>query len=271
VDLDEAVSLRELRGFPNRLGLQGRFMVHFGLIVLTLMALVVWLVENRMSTTLMQQTRLRGLAIGRSIAATVQSELLSYDYVSLQQAAETAARDEVSCMSSSSTRRLRGRLQRQPERQGAVLDDPVSRHGGRRQRLRVQEVSPTSSRGRPQLTSISRCRCESKDAGPLGHGAGRLSLAPAMQTLAETRLLLVLLALVAVLIVLASARLLSRRSPNRSWDWPARPPASPPQPRSHRDEDLGGRTRRPGQQLQQDDERAEAQPRRDSLPESAPR
>jgi len=93
----------------SRLGLQGRFIVFFGLIVLTLMALVVWLVENRMSTTLMQQTRMRGLAIGRSIAATVQSELLSYDYVSLQQAAETARTTRACCTSSSSTRRASSR------------------------------------------------------------------------------------------------------------------------------------------------------------------
>ena len=211
--LTKAVSLRELRGFPNRLGLQGRFMVHFGLIVLTLMALVVWLVENRMSTTLMQQTRMRGLAIGRSIAATVQSELLSYDYVSLQQAAETAARDEgllyviildkEGCVAAFSG---------SPERQGAVLDDPVSVTAGVGNAFVVQEVSPTVESGETtaHLDIAVPVRVEGT---PVRWGTVRvgLSLAPAMQTLAETRLLLVLLALVAVLIVLASARLLSRQ------------------------------------------------------------
>jgi len=76
----------------------------------------------------------------------------------------------------------------------------------------VQEVSPAAASGAAtaHLDISVPVRVEGT---PVRWGTVRvgLSLEPMMKTLAETRLLLVLLALVAVLIVLASARLLSRQ------------------------------------------------------------
>ena len=260
------------RGFWGRLGLQGRFMVYFGLIVLTLMALVVWLVENRMSTTLMQQTRMRGLAIGRSIAATVQSELLSYDYVSLQQAAETAAHDEgLLYVIILDKEEMVAAYSGSANRQGATLQDPVSIAAGAANGSLVQEVPPNLESEIPaaHLDIAVPVRVE---GSPVRWGTVRvgLSLEPMVTTLAETRLLLVLLGLVAVLIVLASAP-----APVAQITEPLGGLGHGVgehrhrQPRSRGGREPGRRARRSCPQLQQDDERAEAQPRRDPLPEPA--
>src|SRR5262245_57170742 len=131
-------------------GLQSRFMLYFGLTVLSLMTLVVWLVENRMSATLMQQTRMRGVAIANSIAATVKSELLSYDYVSLQQAAETATDDEdLLYVIILNKEGVVAGCSGQAERQGTVLKDPVSRAVAAAGGSLVQEVGPGESSRTP--------------------------------------------------------------------------------------------------------------------------
>ena len=82
-------SKKLLRHFED-LGLQGRFMLYFGIIVISLMASVIFVVGKRQSTAMLELTQMRGAAIAHSIASVVRNPLLHYDYVSLQQTAEVA-------------------------------------------------------------------------------------------------------------------------------------------------------------------------------------
>jgi len=56
-----------MRHFPD-LGLQGRFMLYFGIIVISLMASVIFVVGKRQSTAMLELTQMRGVAIANSIA-----------------------------------------------------------------------------------------------------------------------------------------------------------------------------------------------------------
>ncbi len=201
------------RLWPGRqhMGLQSRFMLYFVVIVVTLMSVIVWVVEQRMSSTLMEQTKVRGVAIANSIAATVKSDLLSYDYVSLQQAAEMAAEDEgLLYVIILNKEGVVAGFSGWPERQGQVLIDAVSiavsTAGG-------SLIQPLEASQQPGIDTahLDIAVPVHVDGTPVQWGTVRvgLSLAPMRSSLASTRLLLVLLGLGAVMVVLVSARFLS--------------------------------------------------------------
>jgi signal transduction histidine kinase len=194
-------------------GLQSRFMLYFGVIVVSLMTMVVLVVEKRLSSTMLLQTQMRGVAIANSIAAVGKNALLSYDYVSLQQAAETATGDEgVVYVIILNKENVVAGYSRRPERQGAVLTDRVSAAVTRAGGSLIQRLLPDPQNGirSPYLDIAVPVRV---DGTPVQWGTVRvgLSLDLLSATLAETRLALVLLGSGAVLIVLISARFLSRR------------------------------------------------------------
>ncbi|MFQ5600581.1 MAG: sensor histidine kinase, partial [Candidatus Krumholzibacteriia bacterium] len=201
---------RLLRPFSD-LGLQGRFMLSFGVIVVTLMAMVILIVEQRQSTILLRHTQMRGVAIATSIASVVKNALLSYDYVSLQQAAETATHDEdVLYVIILNKEGVVAGYSGQPERQGQSLTDPVSRAAHEADGTLVQRLGELPESGLRALDIAVAVRVEGT---PVRWGTVRvgLSLEPLMETLAQTRLALQLLGAGAVIIVLLSARFLSRK------------------------------------------------------------
>jgi signal transduction histidine kinase/CheY-like chemotaxis protein len=194
-------------------GLQGRFMLWFGLIVITLMTAVVFVVERRMSETLMEQAEMRATAIARSIAATVKSSLLNYDYVALQQAAETAAQDEnllyvVILTKENIVAGYSGRseLQGQPSR------TPPGGRGLPADALQIQQVSaaadPTIS-----VEHLDIAIPVMVEGAPVRWGTVRvgMSLVPLRTAVGRMQVLLLVLGLGAILITLVSARLLSRQ------------------------------------------------------------
>jgi signal transduction histidine kinase/CheY-like chemotaxis protein len=206
------ITARIFRG-RHALGLQSRFMLYFGFTVFMLMTAVVLLVEQRMSGTLMQQTRMRGVAISNSIAATVKSELLSYDYVSLQQAAETATEDEgLLYVIILNKEGVVAGYSGKPEQQGQVLVDPVSVAVATAGGSLVQEIDarrdPDATEARLDIAVPVHV-----EGTPVQWGTVRvgLSLAPLRETLVATRLMLLVLGLTAVLVVLVAARFLSRQ------------------------------------------------------------
>ncbi len=194
-------------------GLQGRFMLWFGLIVITLMTAVVFVVERRMSETLMEQAEMRATAIARSIAATVKSSLLNYDYVALQQAAETAAQDEnllyvVILTKENIVAGYSGR---------AELQGQVSRpHPGRRdlpaEALQIHRLSAAAD---PAITveHLDIAIPVMVEGAPVRWGTVRvgMSLVPLRTAVGRMQVLLLVLGLGAILITLVSARLLSRQ------------------------------------------------------------
>lgn len=203
------------RFWPARqhMGLQSRFMLYFVVIVVTLMTLVVWVVEQRMSSTLMAQTKMRGVAIANSIAATVKSDLLSYDYVSLQQAVEMGAEDEgLLYVIILNKEGVVAGYSGWPERQGQVLIDAVSvavatAGGSLIQRLEAGQQTGVDSAHLDIAVPVH------VEGTPVQWGTVRvgLSLAPMEASLASTRLLLGLLGLGAIMVVLISARVLSAK------------------------------------------------------------
>jgi signal transduction histidine kinase len=200
---------RTARG--HRPGLQGRFMLWFGLITMTLMASVVWVVEQRMSSTLMNQTEMRGIAIAHSIAATVKNDLLNYDFVAMQQAAETAAHDETLAYVMILTKEnVVAGYSGRPELQGQSLDDAVSIAAAAANRTLVQKVANDSD---GDIDHLDLAVPVFVRGSPVAWGTVRvgLTLAPLRHALARMRLLLVGLGIMAVLVTLVSARLLSRQ------------------------------------------------------------
>jgi len=67
--------------------IQSRFMVAFATMLVVLMAVIIFAVNQRLGNLLIGETRAKGMAIAHSIGATTTNALLSYDYVSLAQAA----------------------------------------------------------------------------------------------------------------------------------------------------------------------------------------
>jgi PAS domain S-box-containing protein len=76
-----------------RAGLQTRFLLTFGVIIIGLMTATVAFVVRSQTESLMKQTRERGLAIARSIAWLSTPALLSYNYIALGQAASRSEMD----------------------------------------------------------------------------------------------------------------------------------------------------------------------------------
>jgi len=186
-------------------------MLWFGLITMTLMASVVWVVEQRMSSTLMNQTEMRGIAIAHSIAAIVKNDLLNYDFVAMQQAAETAAHDETLAYVMILTKEnVVAGYSGRPELQGQSLDDAVSIAAAAANRTLVQKVANDSD---GDIDHLDLAVPVFVRGSPVAWGTVRvgLTLAPLRHALARMRLLLVGLGIMAVLVTLVSARLLSRQ------------------------------------------------------------
>jgi signal transduction histidine kinase len=195
----------------RRPGLQGRFMMWFGLIVLTLMTSVVLVVEKRMAATLMRQTQMRGIAIAHSIAATVKSDLLNYDFVALQQTAETAVHDQTLAYVVILTKEnVVAGYSGRPELQGQTLSDPVSIAAAAAERTVVQQLRDANGH---EIEYLDLAVPVHVSGTPVAWGSVRvgLTLAPLRHALARMRLLLLGLGIAAVLITLVSARLLSRQ------------------------------------------------------------
>ncbi len=195
------------------LGLQGRFMVYFGITVVSLMSVVIFVVGKQQSSTMLQLTQMRGVAIANSIAAVARNALLSYDYVSLQQAAETATQDNgvLYVIILDKEGAVAGHSG-QPERQGQRASDPVSRRiladGG----TVIQSLRELPDRDE-HAAFLDIAVPVRVQGTPVRWGTVRvgLSLEPLMTTLAQTRLVLSLLGAGAVAVVLLSARFFSRK------------------------------------------------------------
>ena len=195
----------------HRPGLQGRFMLGFTLMVVTLMTGVVFVVEHRMSSVLMEEAEMRATAIARSIAATVKSELLSYDYVALQQAAETATHDENLLYVIILTKEdVVAGYSGHADLQGQALPaaELVSQAASMQMRRLVEGEDPAV-----HVEHLDIGVPVTVEGTPVQWGTVRvgMSLSSLQTALAHMRLLLGILGLCAVCITLVSVRFLSRQ------------------------------------------------------------
>ena len=94
------------------------------------MGAVTFVVEGHQRRAILEQTRLRALSLGTSLAALSEGYLLSYNFVKLEQASENVTTSEadvvytVTHLRDGKVAAFSGRN----ELQGKTLDDPVSQH-----------------------------------------------------------------------------------------------------------------------------------------------
>jgi len=204
---------RHVEKRKRRMGIEMRFTLSFCLIIVTLMTTIIYWVDDRQSSTLLTQTERRGTAVAQSIASVVKTALLSYDFVSLQQAAETSADgSDVLYVIILTKENVVAAYSGRAYLQGRQLTDDISEKAHAVQGPLVQHLDHrfTGLVGVPHLDIAVPVHVEGT---PVQWGTVRigLSLAELQRTAAQTRKTLVLLGLVAVIMVLLAAKLLSRR------------------------------------------------------------
>ena len=193
--------------------MQTRFMAYFGTVVILLMTAVILLMETRQSTTMLRQTEMRGAAVANSIASVVIQSLYEYDYVYLQQAAETAARNEgvayVIILDKEGT--VAGHSG-QPERVSHPPTDPYSKEVEKANTQVIRRFRNNLDLGLDEpLLDIAVPVRSSQSNVKWGTIRVGLSLDSMHEELARTRMLLVALGLGAIMIVLVSVRFFSRQ------------------------------------------------------------
>ena len=205
-----------LREALHGLSMQSRFMLTFGSVVVSLMIVVVVFATHVQSGTALEQIEKRGTAIARSLSTAATPALLSYDYSSMQRLADdlrsqTGAVYVVIHDKETAVGAYSGR----PDRQGRVLDDTLSlwavtvespgarRHDG-------QSIDGIEASGLEILEVATPVRLE-HDTTRWGTVRVGLSLAEMHAQVSVTRRTLTLLGVLAVGIVLLSARLFTQR------------------------------------------------------------
>ena len=191
----------------RKLSLQSRFMVYFGIVVVLLMTGVIFVVENRQATSILDQTRMRGESIGTSLASVVSNSLISYDYPSLQTAADEATGNAgVSYVVILDKEGEVAGFSGQPDRQHERLTDDLTRRALAASSLLIQEteydLGPGQVSQHLDITVPVFVKTSPVKWGTLRVG---LSLADMHEELAETRRTLISLAVAAILIVLVAA------------------------------------------------------------------
>ncbi len=123
-----------LRNLPRRTlqllrgSLRVKFIVLIVSLEIVLMGAVTFVVEGHQRRAILEQTRLRALSLGTSLAALSEGYLLSYNFVKLEQASENVTISEadvvytVTHLRDGKVAAFSGRN----ELQGKTLDDPVS-------------------------------------------------------------------------------------------------------------------------------------------------
>jgi signal transduction histidine kinase len=113
---------------PLRGSLRAKFIVLIVSLEIVLMGAVTFVVEGHQRRAILEQTRLRALSLGTSLAALSEGYLLSYNFVKLEQTSENVTTNEadvvytVAHLRDGKVAAFSGRH----DLQGRTLDDPVS-------------------------------------------------------------------------------------------------------------------------------------------------
>lgn len=176
-----------------------KFILGIVSLIIVLMGTVTFVVDRHQRHAILEQTRLRALNLGTSLAAVSEGYLLSYNYIQLEQAAEKMTEDNedvlyaVAHLRDGKVAVFSGRS----DLQGNKLDDPVSRRALHADKPLVQQtiIPETKEPGYDVAIPVYAPRSTQK------WGTIRLgfSLQRAYELIHQTRRDLFLLSLVAIL------------------------------------------------------------------------
>jgi len=131
-----------------RSSLRAKFILVIVSLILALMGAVTLVVERHQRRAILEQTQLRALALGASLAAVSEGYLLSYDFAQLEQIAENVTANNKDVMYA--VAHLRdgkvGAFSRRNDLQGKRLDDPVSQQAIQATTPLVQDIIIPDSR-----------------------------------------------------------------------------------------------------------------------------
>ncbi|HSF31401.1 MAG TPA: ATP-binding protein [Candidatus Tectomicrobia bacterium] len=180
-------------------GLRAKFIVVMVLLQITVMGAVIVVVEHRQRSAILEQTRLRALSLGTSLAALSGGYLLNYDFIRLEQAAETLTADDndvmytIAHLYDGTVAAFSGR----DDLQGETLNDAISRRALQAMRPLVQDIIAVEGKEPGYDVAIPVV----VPGGAKKWGTIRIgfSLQRAYEVIHQTRLALLLLSLAAVL------------------------------------------------------------------------
>jgi signal transduction histidine kinase len=133
---------------PVQGNLRAKFIVVIVSLEIVLMGAVSIVVERHQRRVILEQTRLRALSLGSSLAALSEGYLLSYNFAKLEQAVERVTADEddviyaVAHLRDGKVAAFSGRN----DLQGRWLDDPISQRAIRAQAALVQHITVPQTR-----------------------------------------------------------------------------------------------------------------------------
>lgn len=124
----------------KRVTLQRRLLLYSTLLIVLLMSLVIFLVEKRLSKSIRSELEKRGHALAKNLAAVSANALVIYNYVGLEQMAERASQEEdIAYIIISDKENRVAVFTGHDEKQGEVLNDPVSQAALQTDRPLVQK------------------------------------------------------------------------------------------------------------------------------------
>ncbi len=129
--------------------LRAKFIMVIVIVQIAVMGLVIMVVEKRQRDTILRESRQRALSIANGFAALSEGYLLSYNFVKLEQTAEKAAAEEsvayaIVQMDDGKVAAYSGHQ----EKQGQMLDDPVSQRALGADQPLSQEITTAELQGR---------------------------------------------------------------------------------------------------------------------------
>ncbi len=191
--------------------LRAKFIFVIVSLITALMGTVTFVVDHHQRQAILEQTRLRALNLGTSLAAVSEGYLLSYNYIQLEQAAEkvTAENEDVMYAVAHAHDGKVAVFSGRTDLQGNTLDDPVSQRALQADKPLVQEIIMPQTREPGYDVAIPVYAPRS----PQKWGTIRLgfSLQRAYALIHQTRRDLFLLSLVAILGSTVLAILLAMR------------------------------------------------------------
>ncbi len=195
---------------PKRIRLQTRLILYSTFVILLIMPLVILLVEKRLSETIEEEARKRGMAIARNLAAMSTNPLLTYNYVVLEQNAEKVALEEdiVHVIIHDKESRVAAYSQHD-EKQGMILTDELSQKAVKAREPLIQSTIYGEKKVQILDISIPVYIKESQEKwGTIRIG---LSLERMRGEILRTRLNLLLLGLFAIVLGILGSIFFARR------------------------------------------------------------
>lgn len=195
-------------------GLQRKFFLAFSGLVVCLIASLLVVVEQRQRTAIVHQMEKLGIAIATHLAAVSTKSLLAYNFVVLEQDVEKVSKDKDVLYAIVLDRQDRvAAYSGHDERQGLILQDPVSQRAAQTTVPLVQLVQPISPQHTDRHYDIAipvfvQVQDKLEKWGVVRIG---LSLRDMQAEIIQTRLQIVLLGVLGIGLSLIAAAFLARR------------------------------------------------------------